>query len=253
MHKILFIGKLTPVTKKINAFLAKYFEVQMATSNYQVISAMIRLKHHHLVIMDLDELEMDKAALIQHFKEDFKQLPIMCFGSDQVLKEVDSVLDKGQFITMEKPIVNQRLLDTICITLNLTMNYIEESEKIISSLKHILVVDDSAIQLRTVREFLKDQYEVSVALSGAEALEMLAKRVPDLIILDYDMPVCDGKMAMEKIRSLPYAKKVPIAFLTGYGDEAHVREVASLHPAAYLLKPTTQAKLLEMVEKILGE
>lgn len=251
MQKILFIGKVTPVTKKINAFLAKYFEVQTATSNYQVISAMIKLKRYNLVIIDLDELDMDQVTLIENFKRDFEHQPILCFGSDHVLKEVNQVLDKRQFIPMEKPIVNQRLLDTICNTLNLPMHHIEASEKMNTSLKYVLVVDDSAIQLRTVREFLKEQYEVAVALSAAEALEMIANRMPDLIILDYDMPVCDGKMALEKIRALPNAKQVPVAFLTGYGDEMHVREVVALHPAAYLLKPTTQAKLVDMVNKIL--
>ena len=58
--------------------------------------------------------------------------------------------------------------------------------------RHILVVDDSVVVLRTISTVLKDLFKVSVAKSGAAAISFLANEHPDLILLDYQMPVCDG-------------------------------------------------------------
>ncbi len=119
--------------------------------------------------------------------------------------------------------------------------------------KLILLVDDNAVQLRVLREILKEQYDVQMATSGMKALMMIAKRLPDLIILDYDMPVCDGKMTLEMIRDVEEAKDIPVVFLTGIHDKEHIQAVLDLHPAGYLLKPAKKETLFETIEKILGE
>ena len=62
-----------------------------------------------------------------------------------------------------------------------------EERKESSGKKRILVVDDNGTTLRTMKAMLEDQYEVSIAVSGAQAMTSIGKKRPDLILLDYEM------------------------------------------------------------------
>lgn len=64
---------------------------------------------------------------------------------------------------------------------------------------HILIIDDDLMLLKTAEEILSDQYNVSVAKSGIQALNLLNKNIiPDLILLDIDMPQMDGYETLEE-------------------------------------------------------
>ena len=67
---------------------------------------------------------------------------------------------------------------------------------------HILIIDDDLMLLKTAEEILSDQYNVSVAKSGIQALNLLNKNIiPDLILLDIDMPQMDGYETVEEIKN----------------------------------------------------
>ncbi len=78
-------------------------------------------------------------------------------------------------------------------------------------------------------------------------------RSPDLILLDYEMPVCDGKMTLEMIRADEEMKDIPVVFLTAVNDRANIEAVLKLKPAGYFLKPAVKDKLIAEIEKILGQ
>ena len=66
---------------------------------------------------------------------------------------------------------------------------------------HILIIDDDLMLLKTAEEILSDQYNVSVAKSGIQALNLLNKNIiPDLILLDINMPQMDGYETLEEIK-----------------------------------------------------
>ena len=100
-------------------------------------------------------------------------------------------------------------------------------------------------------ELLKDKYDVRTATSGMQALTLIGKEKRDMIFLDYEMPVCDGRMTLEMIRELEEAKDIPVVFLTGVNDKEHIEAVVKLKPAGYLLKPARADKIYETLEKIL--
>lgn len=119
--------------------------------------------------------------------------------------------------------------------------------------KTILLVDDNAMQLRTLNEMLKQKYDVQMATSGMKALTLIGKKKPDIIFLDYEMPMCDGKMTLEMIREVEEARDIPVVFLTGVRDKEHIEAVLRLKPEGYLLKPASADKIYETLNKILGE
>lgn len=100
----------------------------------------------------------------------------------------------------------------------------------------ILVVDDSATIRTAMMQLLREDYDVSLAESGVAAIRAITLNRPDLILLDYEMPVCDGRQTLEMLRSEKSFAEIPVIFLTGQGDPEVVKKLLSLKPAGYLLK-----------------
>ena len=118
--------------------------------------------------------------------------------------------------------------------------------------KKILLVDDNAIQLRTLRSILVPDYEVLLASSGQDALKVMQKNKPDLIFLDYEMPEMNGKEVMERMMEIETVKDIPVVFFTGENDKKRIMDVVKLNPAGYLLKPPDVQKIHDTIEEILG-
>lgn len=112
--------------------------------------------------------------------------------------------------------------------------------------KKILVVDDSGTMLRRIKAWLDPYYKVTLADSGARAMKALALERPDLVLLDYQMPIVDGKQVLGMMRADPEYEDIPVLFLTAKSDADSVKSVLDLRPEGYLLK--TESK-----EKIIGE
>lgn len=102
--------------------------------------------------------------------------------------------------------------------------------------KKILIVDDSDVILQAMKRLLEETYAVSLAKSGAAAIRSMTLDKPDLVLLDYEMPVCDGKQVLEMIRAEEELANIPVIFLTGRTDRESVRNVVALKPAGYLPK-----------------
>ena len=112
--------------------------------------------------------------------------------------------------------------------------------------------DDNPVLLRNMRNMLQDKYRVTLATSAAQCMKVLGQDKPDLVILDYEMPVCDGRQTLEMIRADNDLKDIPVIFLTGVSDRDNISAVLSLRPAAYILKPPSKEKLLDSIRGCLG-
>lgn len=112
----------------------------------------------------------------------------------------------------------------------------KEREESSSEKLKILVVDDSEFMRSRIVKLLEESYDLTEAGSSISAIKKIAKNRPNLILLDYEMPVCDGRQALEMIRSDEDIADIPVMFLTGRGDKESVKKVMSLKPEGYLLK-----------------
>ena len=113
----------------------------------------------------------------------------------------------------------------------------------------ILVVDDSGAMLRNVKGWLQDKYNVILANSGAMAIKYIATDRPDLVLLDYEMPVVDGRQVLEMIRTETDFRDVPVIFLTSKNDRESILKVMELKPEGYLLKTMEPEQIVEEVDK----
>lgn len=118
--------------------------------------------------------------------------------------------------------------------------------------KTILVIDDSPITLKIIREQLREFYNVVIVSSGKLALDYLADKMVDMILLDYDMPEMSGIDVMRKLKENAKTKSIPVVFLTGVSEKAKIAQALMLGPQGYLLKPIDRDKLFAMIHKCIG-
>lgn len=101
----------------------------------------------------------------------------------------------------------------------------------------ILVIDDDLVSLEMLIGILSESYTVLTATGGQEALDLLARTVPDLILLDIVMPEMDGYQAFEQIRRLPGLTQIPILFLTCMTEQECELRGLELGAGDYITKP----------------
>jgi len=114
--------------------------------------------------------------------------------------------------------------------------------------KIIYLVDDELTSLMLGKKILAEHYEVFTMDSGAAFLEFLKKGVPDLILLDVEMPEMNGYETIKIIKSDEKTKDIPVIFLTAKADEYHELKGLSLGAMDYITKPFSKSVLLKRVE-----
>ena len=87
-------------------------------------------------------------------------------------------------------------------------------------------------------------------MSGWQALESVKETRPDLILLDYEMPICDGRQVLKKLRENKDTSDIYVVFLTAISDRKHIMDVMDLKPAGYLLKPVEKERMFEVIEEV---
>lgn len=122
----------------------------------------------------------------------------------------------------------------------------------------ILIVDDDRIMLDVMEQALEPYYEILSAVSGSEALRLLRSAcaagtaLPDLILLDIDMPGMNGYEVLEQLARHEDLKKIPVVFLTGLTDEQAEMKGLSRNVLDYLKKPVGMRVLLMRVQHYLN-
>lgn len=114
--------------------------------------------------------------------------------------------------------------------------------------KQILIVDDSDVMREKLIRLFGNDYEMIESHSSIAAIKSITVNRPDLILLDYEMPVCDGRQALEMIRSDEEIADIPVVFLTGRGDADSVKKVMALRPNGYLLKTMPEEDIKKFID-----
>lgn len=119
--------------------------------------------------------------------------------------------------------------------------------------KKILIVDDEPEIVEILRRFLERKgYGVSVAMDGEVALERTRLDLPDLVILDLNLPKLSGEEVCKEIRAGESTKKIPIVMLTGKNSDVDKVIGRVIGADRYLTKPFEIDNLLKVINEILG-
>lgn len=125
---------------------------------------------------------------------------------------------------------------------------VEEKKEWEEQKKRILVVDDSDFMRKKVVKLLENDYAIIEANSSVSAIQSIVVNRPDLVLLDYEMPVCDGRQTLEMMRSEKATANIPVMFLTGRGDRESVSKVMALKPEGYLLKTMSDTDIKKVID-----
>jgi len=112
----------------------------------------------------------------------------------------------------------------------------------------IFIVDDSYVKQEVTKRAISDYYDVMFASSGKEALDMLENEIPDLILLDVEMPGMNGYEVIKIIKSMDRLKDIPVIFLTARTDENDELYGLSLGALDYIKIPFSATLLLKRLE-----
>lgn len=118
------------------------------------------------------------------------------------------------------------------------------------AIKQILVVEDNALGAKLIRAYLEgSEYHVTVAADGGQALLEIGRNIPDLILLDIDLPVVDGLTLLDVLRRNELS--IPTILMTAMpGEQTEVKGL-DLGAADFIRKPVQKAVLLKRIEKAL--
>jgi DNA-binding response OmpR family regulator len=119
-------------------------------------------------------------------------------------------------------------------------------------MKKILIVDDEPnIVMSLEYAFQKQGYQVFIARDGSEALVIMEREVPDLVILDIMMPQVDGYQTIEIIKKNPAFAKVKIIFLSAKSKATDIEKGLGLGADLYFTKPFSVKKLITAVDHLI--
>jgi CheY-like chemotaxis protein len=168
--------------------------------------------------------------------------PIFVIGDINELAEIRALIPKNILKKeFQRPIDVKNVVDQVDEYIKMYGNHTK---------KKVLVVDDSGAMLRSVKSWLEDKYQVILANSGTMAIKYLSTNRPDLVLLDYEMPVINGKQVLEMIRSESEFSSIPVMFLTSKNDKESIQQVLSLKPEGYILKTTSPEQIVQMVDEM---
>lgn len=179
-------------------------------------------------MLDLFEIEGEQLLTYEQLSKVYEQDPpdlSMLFATGKGyfsfgVASSDSIQDESSVIKNEEDVTTD------------IWKYLNNGQK----KKRVLVVDDSEFMRFSIIKLLENDYEVMECGSAMSAIVKLVTDKPDLVILDYEMPVCDGRQMLEMLRSEKDTMDTPVIFLTGKDDDESIRKVVALKPNGYLLK-----------------
>jgi chemosensory pili system protein ChpA (sensor histidine kinase/response regulator) len=115
-----------------------------------------------------------------------------------------------------------------------------------------LVVDDSITMRKVTRRVLEGyDFEVITARDGVDAVEQMRDRVPDLLLLDIEMPRMDGYQVAEHVRADARLRHIPIVMITSRAGKKHRDRGMEAGANAYLSKPYKESELISEVKRLL--
>ena len=235
------------VVMEKNSFLPMSMIEQLKELEYNTVSA-------ELDIQEISKLKESFEVILLFMEGDGEEkTKELVYLRDKAVEEDSPIFYVGEDTPVMREILPKHILQEVFerpIDVKASAKKMDEFIKTHGKhvKKKILVVDDSGIMLRNIKRWLEDKYQVILANSGAMAIKYLATNRPDLVLLDYEMPVIDGSQVLEMIRTETEFCDIPVIFLTGKNDKESIMKVLELKPEGYLLKSMEPQKIIQEID-----
>lgn len=254
-NNIVLIGEENRINNELYQLLNWRFKVTYYNDMESISFQEFKESSPSIVIANIVGNVLDFHELFHFIAEECTETSVMTICGKAECNLYEGFYESDQFHKILRPITGRRILE-ICRAIIAGKSYDDKEEyvPVVSTEKqHILVVDDNAMVLRNIKGILDTKYSVAVATSGLQAFVSIGKKMPDLILLDYEMPTMNGKEVLEKLQSDEELNEIPVVFLTSADSKEIVMELLALKPAGYILKPVESKLLFDRIEEIIGK
>ena len=244
---IIYVDDVSTSLITLKRRLSGKYEVYPAESS-EVLFKTLKLVTPDIILLDVNMPEVDGYEVIKNLKENihYANIPVIFFTSNNDRESVLKGLSLGAVDYIIKPFETNNLVE--CIEKNITASR-SEKENEDDGRPRILAIDDVVSILKTIKAALHANYKVHTINRPDAVLNFLKLRKPDLILLDYLMPVYNGFELIPMIRELPGYEETPIIMLTSEGTITNIKEAISLGACDFIVKPFKESELIEKVDK----
>lgn len=280
MKRILFVTDFNDTAHCIQEAMLSRYQVQLCSmKNAEDVSHMIRMFRPDMVVVFISCYQNISSKLFYILTIVHAAIPIITIGKKEDTMQYEMLYSKTQYTHLYRPIKNRDIMKCIADRLHITedenaehkdisdvSNYIENEDKIKNKTdiwdeaeldneadadkrKHILLVDNDDEIYNDMKSIIGDRYRVSAAGTELQAMRMLEKDRPDMMFLSYEMPLCEGRIMLEMIRSDEELRKLPVVFLTKIAEKRNIASIIRLKPAGCILKPLDKKIVTRIIEK----
>lgn len=198
-----------------------------------------------LILLDITMPEMSGIETFDRMKENkaWSRIPVIFLTGMEDKNTVLKCIGRGADAYLVKPVLRKTLVAKIEEVLKKYDAY--------KSNKTILMVDDDVEFLKISKAKLSKYYKVLTVNSSKTAMEYLTNHKVDLIILDYFMPLYDGRSVLTILKKRESTKKIPVIMVSALSKEEVTTACAKVPPDGIVSKPVDINKLLEMIHSLL--
>jgi CheY-like chemotaxis protein len=253
------------ITKSSNDVLARFEAIDTSVKTVS--------EHEQNIRNAMEEQETGGRQILQSISRLRDITASIKKGSDQMAESGDTLVDEtiGFIQTSKETVEGMNEILKGVNQINIAVTHVnemrQENNNNFESLKtetekfnikagneklKILMVDDDSIHLEMVESVLQNEYEISTAKSGKDALGLFYQGlVPQLVLLDLIMPGMDGWNTYNRIKAISSLHDTPIAFLTASNDPRDVQHAREMGAVDYIKKPYQADDLLRRIGKII--
>ena len=214
MQKILLIGELEEIIRSVNECLENDFQVQICSEKIDMVRGMAKIVKPDLIIVcqiGIDELN---HTIFTWVKEQMPKTPVLIISTEESWGSISGYCTTPQFERLFRPVTGSVIVKTCKNMLACGKGLSLEKEELTKDgdgtqqapgiidkkrkdRERIMIVDDNPLVLRNMKSILEQKYDIFLVPSGEKALELIPKKHPDLVLLDYEMPGMDGKAVFD--------------------------------------------------------
>jgi len=199
-----------------------------------------------VILLDIQMPKMDGYQVLSEIKKSLRlrDIPVIFITGLSNDDAEEKGLDMGAADYITKPfsaeVVKLRVWNQIGV-------------QRVSTLKNsVLIVDDDKAAIIALNQMLSNEYDVSAAKNGLDAIRIAEKTSPDVILLDINMPGMDGYEVLSILKNSETAKDIPVIFITGLSDVEDEIKGLDLGAADYIAKPFSRSVVKLRIKNKIG-
>jgi len=209
--------------------------------------------HHSVILCGKDEVKRAYELCMKEYFDDYILFWPMTYDSSRLLMSIHNALrDLASLIPGEptQP-MKQRAQE-----FKLESEPVAEPEPELNTVGKrrpaVLVVDDDELQRKIIGRILEaENYQLTFASGGFEALNLLRKTRPDIILMDVMMPGMDGMETTRRLKAAPQSAKIPVIMITGNSEGKVVVDSLKAGAVDFVVKPFVRATLIAKIARVL--